>query len=175
MSSIIEKKWVTKAGLPAMVKIVGSAGHYHRCGYVGVRVGHPFYGLAHNAPTKLIKPEWILNQEIGKRSAVTLFYVKVRALDGEEVSRTLELLVDVHGSLTYSGEMEENSKCWWFGFDCAHCDDDPFADPQATVPKGPNARSLDYVVAECERLAGQLRFWGEEAEGKLQGGADEQS
>lgn len=41
----------------------------------------------------------------------------------------------------------EQSDGWWFGFDCAHVNDGLTKE---------TARSMDYVVEECERLAKQL-------------------
>lgn len=160
----VEKQWTTEAGLPAAVRIVGWA-NYHRCGYVGVPEGHPFYGLDYHQPSLLIKPEWIEEQPVGKRNAVSLFTAGVGALPGELVARRLELLLDVHGSLTFSGERDDlPDNYWWFGFDCSHPRDDTFTDPDARVPSGPNARSLEYVVEECERLAEQLQHWAKKVE-----------
>lgn len=162
----IEKEWTTKAGLPAVVRLPrNEIGESWRCGYVGVSKEHPFYGLMYHTPTKLIKPRWILRQRVGKRSPLSLLCSTIGTSEGE-VARTLELLIDVHGSLTFSGKLPErpDDEYWWFGFDCAHSDDDYFLDPEGSVPAGPSARDLDYVVEECERLAEQLQRWAKESQ-----------
>ena len=56
--------------------------------------------------------------------------------------------VDVHGGLTYSGFGSGHpSDGWWFGFDCAHVWD---------IECEGEGCDLEYVAAECERLAQQL-------------------
>ena len=45
MNSIIEKEWITKAGLNARVIFVKDS---HRCGYVGVKKDHWMYGVGYN-------------------------------------------------------------------------------------------------------------------------------
>ena len=76
-----------------------------------------------------------------------------------------KLDVSVHGGLTYSentGSTDSypiSSTDWFFGFDCAHCDDgiiDPTEqDYMYGYGKG-IGRKLDFVVTECESLAEQL-------------------
>lgn len=55
---------------------------------------------------------------------------------------------EVHGGLTYGDSNKEypipdETNRWWFGFDCAHLGDD--------MPNG--GQPLDYVIAECHKLA----------------------
>ena len=68
---------------------------------------------------------------------------------------------DVHGGLTYAYDHAPNGKPdgrWWIGFDCAHAGDvvpgvsgiwHRYRDDGAY-------RDIDFVVAECERLARQM-------------------
>lgn len=54
----------------------------------------------------------------------------------------------------------ENPNVWWFGFDCAHCDD--FAPAMTkhrlhTKIKGEEYRDVAYVRAQCAELAKQLK------------------
>ena len=84
--------------------------------------------------------------------------------------------IEVHGGLTYAKEescVEEDGKGWWFGFDCAHCDDasyDPSINSANCPPdlvdglriremypiRGEHFWTLSEVVAETDRLAEQL-------------------
>lgn len=107
-----------------------------RCGYVGVPESHPYFGLDYNC--------------------------------GET---TAEL--EVHGGLTYARaekgddwRKSPDGKHWWFGFDCAHCDD---AKDMSLItderlqgiykefgPEEGHVWTCDEVAGECESLAKQL-------------------
>jgi hypothetical protein len=99
------------------------------CGYVGVGPGHPLHG-----------------------------------------SDYCEVDVDVHGGLTYSAGCDEGRQdrgichvpapgrpadVWWLGFDCAHFRDVRPAD-DAVLARDGAYRSIEYVRAECRKLARQL-------------------
>ena len=61
----------------------------------------------------------------------------------------------VHGGVTFSGEMGYimlGDHWWWFGFDCAHAGD-------KTADSPGTERTVEYVMAECEELAGQIVDW----------------
>ena len=71
--------------------------------------------------------------------------------------------VDVHGSLTYS--QQENDQ-WVVGFDCGHCfdlcpfeimvnDDSPYGFMQSGVSSG-TYRTMEYVESEIKKLVDQL-------------------
>lgn len=64
----------------------------------------------------------------------------------------------VHGGLTFADNRDDDKKLWWFGFDCAHAGDimrmEGFKD--IAMP-GVTFKDVDYVVAECEQLAQQLK------------------
>ena len=123
-------QWVDEAtGLDCLAVRTPDMGHW--CGYVGVPEGHPAFGVGY-----------------------------------DDVSPWPE----VHGGLTYAafcreGE-EETGVChrpfpgrperlWWLGFDCAHSGDlSPGLNRYRR--RGEIYRDLDYVRAECARLAGQL-------------------
>ena len=65
--------------------------------------------------------------------------------------------IDVHGGLTYASDHSPRSKpdgFWWVGFDCAHAGD--LAPALGNSFSGDVYRDIDFVVAECERLAAQL-------------------
>ena len=121
------------AGLPCLA--VRAGGHW--CGYAAVPPGHPWYGVPYSE------------------------YDTVN--------------VDVHGGLTYSDACQghvchvpkpgEPDDVWWFGFDCNHSGD---YSPQMAVyarqqghdwyhDRTEQYRTLDYVRAEVNRLAEQLK------------------
>ena len=87
--------------------------------------------------------------------------------------------IDVHGGLTFSGgcrhpDDEAHGIChvpapgepddvWWLGFDCGHASDLSPGLRATLASLGCNAhwpeeyRTVDYVAAECARLAKQLQ------------------
>lgn len=86
---------------------------------------------------------------------------------------TGDLDVEVHGGLTFADECHgrichvpapgEPAHVWWLGFDCGHCFDAMPALEALTrrtlgraLPHG-TYRTLDYVMAEVERLAAQVK------------------
>lgn len=157
----IEKDWYTKAGLRAIVVMTEMG---HRCGYVGVAKDHPLYGVEYNESSRAIK-ESPVNEPQGKRGIMTLLSA---ALTPDEDWR-LDVVFDVHGSLTFSGQakfdQDEPNKRWWFGFDAGHHMDAPdlaaIKDPQLRdiytgFPREGTIRTLDYMAEECESLAKQL-------------------
>lgn len=163
MSIQIEKDWTTPAGLRAIVVATDMG---HRCGYVGVPPGHPLHGVEYNQPSRWLKA-MTDDDEIGKRGVLAVLTALVNSDDGRMQSP--EMVFDVHGSLTFSGEALRmvDSDLWWFGYDCAHAWDakDPalmsdayrkieaeygFRDRDSIV------RTLDYCTGECESLARQI-------------------
>ena len=143
MASVIEKEWTTKAGLRAVVRDITGR---HRCGYVGVPVGHPFYGLTYSdeIPALADSAKELLEKPIGKRGIITVFCAAI----GDGMKPRLDILVDVHGSITFSdhsGDYPASGDEWWFGFDCAHCDDTR------------ERCDLAFCVDECESMAEQLQ------------------
>jgi hypothetical protein len=109
------------------------------CGYVGVPEGHPSHGQGYD-----------------------------------------DVAVEVHGGLTYADKcaglichdpkLGASDNVWWLGFDCAHWGDLVPSMEQfySTNPIGKEVRGgrdrenrvyrdVDYVVAECTKLASQLK------------------
>jgi len=125
-------------GLPCLAVRHARSGYW--CGYVGVAEGHPLYGK-----------------------------------DGDDDA----VCLDVHWGITFTdacapGAAEDRGIChipepgepdhvWWFGFDCAHCDD---TSPQDAFYEATRSewfwrtdgtyKTLDFVRSECARLAQQL-------------------
>jgi hypothetical protein len=105
------------------------------CGYVGVPLTHPLYGIDCD--------------DIYEESA----------------SEEAMMEIEVHGGLTYSDrEILDNptdEETWWFGFDCGHFGDImPFlADvlPNSVFANFGEYKDIEYVKKETENLAVQLK------------------
>ena len=135
MSFEVEKDWVTRAGLRAVVIMNDSSGS--RCGYVGIEKSHPLFGVSYHEETRVLK-------------------TNLHDLDSPAS------FFEVHGGLTYSGsggEYPVPSELHWFGYDCEHAGDIPkpgsamwrlYRDYEGVH------RTLDYCIDECESLAQQL-------------------
>ena len=64
--------------------------------------------------------------------------------------------LDVHGGITFSGEMRYGLGLWWFGFDCAHSNDrSPIQCGRWRDAVG-TYRDFRWVRRETERLAEQI-------------------
>ena len=102
----------------------------------------------------------VMNMEGGHRCG----YVRVGPSRPDHGKYYNDVDVSVHGGLTF-GELEpcahEDGQGFWFGFDCAHCDDAAF-DPKGAMNKyNIHALNLHYwtteeVVRETNTLAEQL-------------------
>ena len=127
-----------ETGLPCLAVRHQHSGHW--CGYVGVSESHPLHGKNYSDD---------------------------------------DLNLDVHGGLTFSDicqpvddesrgichvpDANEPDHVWWFGFDCAHLGDATPLDAKyalegGSVFSGPGDtyKTLNYVRAECAKLAKQL-------------------
>lgn len=143
------------------------------CGYVGVPVGHPFYGWSYHDKIKR-HPDDLKESTLGD---VGIFAAFLRALGEDDENGTIELAMalKVHHGVNWSGggpDDDMESGLWWFGFDCGHAWDlSPGFDDQVFLkmlptelmkelrrrqPK-PVYRTIDYVKKECASLAFQLR------------------
>lgn len=150
MSADIEKDWTTDSGLRAIVLWVNDS---HRCGYVEVPKSHPFFGKSYNY--HLDKTFWDKLPKVEfKGSPIDLLIAAGDQRDG--AGPRLSYFVNVHGGLTFAGELKDQSG-WWFGFDCAHLDDRTKYIDHGVM------RSLEYVTDECESLARQLSILAGEA------------
>jgi hypothetical protein len=124
------------------------------CGYVGVPSKHPWHGIGYSSSPS------------GKD-------------DDLYADDCPEVVVSVHGGLTYSDRCEEDAPedsgichvpglgrpadVWWFGFDCAHFGDIApgmiARERKMGFPAPPDGgvyKTVDYVRAEVAHLARQL-------------------
>jgi len=164
MACKIEKDWTTNSGLRAVVLIVlrDDGTRRHRCGYVGLPVGHPLHGVEYGDQADCLTRDLVDAAKIGKKSPILAFTAGCGSDADGLVRRSPDVAFDVHGGLTYSGGSNDypaiNDGLWWFGFDCAHCDDGEidYDDRFGFPPRGGVIRSLEYVTEECESLAEQI-------------------
>lgn len=114
-------------------------------GYVAVEAGHPLHGREYHA--KFSVPEGFFEREMVTGYSPTIPILG--NLDAFETGEaTLDLILEVHGGVTFSGRMRyEDEGLWWFGFDTSHYGD------------GPEQQNEVYVRKECEKLALQLAAW----------------
>lgn len=127
------------------------------CGYVGVPPEHPWHGIAYNACLTKCGEDFCYEH----------------SPEGQ---------TNVHGGITYSDKCSEaetpargichvplpgrSADVWWFGFDCSHSFDLTVYDVVRAEQENhaypwdlrPDAiyRDVEYVKAECVKLAGQL-------------------
>ena len=124
--AIIEREWTTGAGLRAIALIIV---------FENVKTGERYK-----------------NHRCG-------YVESPPALVGKDYDN---INVRVHGGLTYAapnnpGVVEDKSGSYWFGFDCAHAGDGDIERPSYLPgPSRGEAKTLEFVVAECESLAAQL-------------------
>lgn len=138
-------QWQDEAtGLPCLI-VRGPIGAW--CGYVGVAESHPWFGIAYSGRLDRVETE-----------------------ESDWDAPTPESEIDVHWGLTFSDHCQEGADessgichkpaqgepdhVWWFGFDCAHCDD--FAPGMHGSWRGGEYRTIDYVKRQVGRLAEQL-------------------
>ena len=154
----VEKDWITKSGLRAAVVMTGFG---HRCGYVAVPEQSPLFGVRYSQTTPALKAN--MDRTLEKMSPLQVLGA---SFAGEDNLNTPEYVFEVHGGITFSGdgdgEYPVHSNLWWFGYDCAHCDDAPA--PGSTMYQFDNLmgkgdrihRTLQFCIDECESLAQQI-------------------
>lgn len=135
------------------------------CGYVGVTIDHPLYGIDYN--------------ECARRPQCPP-QVSETGHTWWDCDHQPGGLLEVHGGITYSGECQNTGdpatgichvpapgdpeNIWWLGFDCGHYDDTQpglraivraLGGRGALFP-GESYKTLVYVQAECATLCDQL-------------------
>lgn len=129
--SVIERAWQTH-GLDCAVLLMTNMGH--RCGYVAVPEGHPWFGLGYF--------DAVDGRKMPRDAKGCPDFFAPTDIDHED---RIEAHIDVHGGITFSAEASGDlDRGWWFGFDCAHLDDSPAVWTE------------DRVASEVERMAEQL-------------------
>lgn len=164
----IERDWITEAGLRAVCLIMlrDDSSRKHRCGYVCLPKDHPLHGKKYGEHCESLKEllERIKTTPVCEIEHLDSFPRMLAMLSGIADPRP-DFVFSVHGGITYSDGDDEypanSDGGWWYGFDCAHCDDAEI-EPDTRFPqfhrrKGV-VRTLEYVVGECESLASQLQL-----------------
>ena len=159
MKYVIEEKF-NHVGLTCQV-IFYALGH--RCGYVNVSKT-PLHGIDYSEDLNL-------NIDLSDRSCDKLSPISLLCWDGEK--KSLEILCNVHGGITFSGTFTNDPDSWWIGFDCAHYRD--AKDANSIMKYFPeeydylnsqglfdtwmdgSVKNLAYVKQECMNLAEQLQ------------------
>lgn len=152
------------------VVIFGDMGH--RCGYVGIKPGHPLYKKEYTDYLDILKSE-LDGEEVGKRGIMPIFFA---ALDDDDKVR-MDVYFNVHGGLIYSsdnnGTYPVESNLWWLGFDCGHYNDgndleliekywgdNPLIKRRLEIEReyyiDAPIRSKEYVEDECKSLVDQI-------------------
>ena len=153
----------------------------HRCGYVGIPKNHSLYGKEYSDYLEIKKAD------VGARKISGIFPLLGACLDKDERIR-IEAYFSCHGGITFADGGENSnypieSDLWWFGFDCAHCDD--AKELELAYERFPNyrerlamkiecedrfcidgtiVRTEEYVAEECKKLAEQLKEFEESEE-----------
>lgn len=153
------------AGLPCLA-LRNRSGAW--CGYAAVPPGHPLHGKGYSDPVPELAAalERLKNRPYDHERDFT-FSRGVAMLFGGEIDPRPDIVIDVHGGLTYANQCSgrichvpkpgEPDNVWWFGFDCSHAGDiSPAYDRSWRGESDDAYRTLDYVRAETNRLAEQL-------------------
>lgn len=164
----IEKDWITAAGLRAVAIVCLHHDDHkpqHRCGYVAVPADHPAYQKNYSDQLDCIKQEDVDSTTLGDKSPMLILTAACRSdNEFESVRRSLDVLIECHGGLTFSGNgyfLKEDSELWWFGFDCAHYGDADITESLLAAEygfsdRGGKVRTLEFVELHCEKIATQL-------------------
>ena len=163
------KEWRHETGIPCLI-VRGPMGAL--CGYAGVAPGHPWHGKDYSDAVEV--PKEIVEREL---DSGTLPIISMVCADAEEIKAgrcPIDLAVDVHGGITYSGGCSdhichtpaegETDNIWWFGFDCGHAGDVMPAHDATLRGLGMRPlsfrddtyRDLAFVTEQTDRLAGGL-------------------
>lgn len=120
-------------------------------GYVAVPESHPWYGVDYSAVDPLYRAKGTYLPRLWAA-------LRGRPFDEPEVpwDRHIDGMMEVHGSLTYSGRFDDTGDVWWFGFDCAHLNDLTPGYGRTVRFRPEVYRDEGYVRGECESLARQL-------------------
>jgi len=147
----------------------------HRCGYVVVQEGHPWWGLHARDASPVVFPD----DAVDSLNDIDVLALLHAALfdDEEDYTQSVSAQVRVHGGLTWSApvteleffvSLEELPLGWWMGFDCSHAGDEYPADSYMGRLMRPIREKLGHelmrghvwlteeVVEETERLAEQV-------------------
>lgn len=153
MSHEISKTWVTQQGHTAAILLVNHGERSHHCGYVGVEPETKLHGLYYFDRVAGLKKVFEKMKErnvedfledVGALTALSM------AFDAPEKDPQLSYVLSVRGGVTYAGgsadyPIKNLNNLWWFGYDCAHLDDNLYD------------QHLNFNVEQCEKLSQQIK------------------
>lgn len=159
MPNKISKEFIYKEYKCFVVELVAG----HRCGYVEIPEGNLFFKKEYSDKVP-VKKEFLDDKPIGKRSPIDIL-CNSDIKEGDDLEAGF--LFDVHGGITYSRDhLLERTGGWYFGFDCAHCDDgkdvtimdDEHKEMTARYPflNEGVIRTEEYVIEELKNLVDQI-------------------
>lgn len=139
----------------------------HRCGYVSIPNGHYLYGKEQSEPLIGLNIGSVMEEKIGDRGVIPILLHSMSETPNEEDSIPMNVLFNVHGSITYSNEFAELGPGWWIGFDCRHHNDLP--DPSLMSEEysflnvlnhnrgTETIKTTAYVETQCKNLITQIK------------------
>lgn len=135
----VEKEFEDHGYVCVVARLNRVSGLGHRCGYVGIPASHALYGKAYDQKSGVPK-------ETTKVNPTDPIGTLLQAMSADD-EISISYAAQVHGGITYAGNGKgaypiEKPDTWWFGFDCAHCDDNE-----------DGGQSLEYCIEECKKLA----------------------
>ena len=136
----------------------GPAGHW--CGYVGVPKNHPWHGKGYS--TYVDVPKSVVNRPLHEDEYSPINLLCARPELVEKGMLEICIAVDVHGGLTWAADHAADTDPdghWYFGFDCAHCDD--LCPKHGDITGSGIYRDIEYTKAQARKLARQLARAGE--------------
>lgn len=160
----IERDWVTKAGLRAVILVCQFTKDvdHHRCGYIGVPEGHWLFGLNYHDHIQGYE-QYANCAVLGQKSLILALTAECHAPEGETVAASPEILLDCHGGLTYSTTKKDypssypvESKLWWHGFDCNHYKDGTMSPESDGHQSSYPPKSEGFCIHQLESLANQI-------------------
>lgn len=135
----------------------------HLCGYVQIPKSHILHKLHYRDKVPRLlqwKLDNVLQQPVGQRGVFTIFM----AMANTDKKHEIEMLFDVHGSITFTGELADRIGTW-YGFDCAHSGDLSPGYDELLMKHSPELifrdkqdsyRSMEWVKQETDMLAAQV-------------------
>lgn len=123
------------------------------CGYVGVPEGHPLFGIGYSDETERLSEQAAARLETPVRDTMADM---IAALSGC-VKSSPEMVLDVHGGLTFSDECDEPTEAQWLGIEAALADESL----QREARKYPTGDSARRVASLTEQRGLTFAEWRE--------------
>lgn len=137
------------------------------CGYVGLSEGHPYYGKKYSDRIPLDDAPG-MSPDMESVGGIPLLIELWKTAAGPDGRVSLDVIIRVHGSVTFTGFWEDREDgLWYFGFDTGHyMDYMPGLVASTERHLGRTSclrhqdcvyRTISYVQDQCRQLAQQLK------------------